>query len=488
MNWALAKPRALELLPHVACFGVVCMLSACARHFLAEMLELAAARLSEVLGTWRTEVVVATVGSAWVVSRTRSLPFVTGLQRQMLQLLVAGGSLQALGKAQAADASSKQACLDPRVVGTAVESLGQDHGCAELIQQLIPEDYLLQFGAALGEEPSQAALVRRALPGAWGQPGSVFGMPDNGHDPDQAWEHILEESTSTLAYWAWRKPHRAGLYAYRTHVVMEGITAPQLRDFNLNDAARFTWDESMLEIEKLPLPTGSHGESKLAQYRAKFPRPMAARDYIYGRRVWGRPSDGGCYVVNVGLDLPGVLPPGRSVPVKDYISLSVVRACASCKGYPEGAAEVITMYFEDPGVRAGIMNIAIRKGLWAFVQKHEAGLREYLAAKQARAERLVRRKSLGGRGSPRAGGRSEPASSIPSSSEYDSETGSEDASYTHSHYAHQRSHHGRRRRRLIPGIRPRKLLLSSLGMVGKVVSSVLFLESGRNEYYYGSDV
>ena len=37
------------------------------------------------------------------------------------------------------------------------------------------------------------------------------------------------------------------------------------------------------------------------------------------------------------------------------------------------------MYFEDPCVRPGIMNLAVRKGLWAYMQKYVAALRAHTA-------------------------------------------------------------------------------------------------------------
>ena len=46
-----------------------------------------------------------------------------------------------------------------------------------------------------------------------------------------------------------------------------------------------------------------HSEWCLHQYRTRFPRPMAAREYQYARRVWHRPSDGGAYVLCRGLPM-----------------------------------------------------------------------------------------------------------------------------------------------------------------------------------------
>ena len=45
-----------------------------------------------------------------------------------------------------------------------------------------------------------------------------------------------------------------------------------------------------------------------------------------------------------------------------------------------GATEIMAVYFEDPCVRPGIMNLAVRKGLWAYMQKYVAALRAQTAA------------------------------------------------------------------------------------------------------------
>lgn len=91
---------------------------------------------------------------------------------------------------------------------------------------------------------------------------------------------------------------------------------------------------------------------------------MAAREYTYARRVWHRPSDGGCYAICRSLG-PGAAAlaaagaaaeaagarrggarPSRSVAVQDYVSAVVLRAV------PEGT-EIVQVYYEDSGVSRG---------------------------------------------------------------------------------------------------------------------------------------
>jgi hypothetical protein len=73
---------------------------------------------------------------------------------------------------------------------------------------------------------------------------------------------------------------------------------------------RDLWDENVLDIRRVQPASQAggrlhkHTEWCLHAYRSRFPRPMAAREYQYARRVWHRPSDGGCYVLCRGLALP----------------------------------------------------------------------------------------------------------------------------------------------------------------------------------------
>ena len=61
--------------------------------------------------------------------------------------------------------------------------------------------------------------------------------------------------------------------------------------------------------------------------RAKWPRPLASREYLYARRVWDRPADGGCYCVAAAVDVqpPACMKRTRTVRVRDFASCFVIR-------------------------------------------------------------------------------------------------------------------------------------------------------------------
>ncbi len=70
-------------------------------------------------------------------------------------------------------------------------------------------------------------------------------------------------------------------------------------------------------------------------FRAKWPRPFSPRDYLYGRRVWSRPADGGCYCVSAAADAAASAPApagGRAVRVRDFASCLLIRSAPGCPG------------------------------------------------------------------------------------------------------------------------------------------------------------
>jgi hypothetical protein len=300
----------------------------------------------------------------------------------------------------------------------------------------------------LGEASSRAALLAKEAGGPVGHPGSFYGSADSDAFLEP-WELLVCESSSSVLYWAWRRPLRKGLCMYMTRSVFLGASPAELRAFMNDDAYRVVWDSSMNVLRPIAGPAaagaakasnesleamaaavaarlaglatpgaeaadesyagsssgsseGSNGsgtlgsaaslpspfaalasssgsavddattdeasssskpaevllhESGILQALVQFPKPMASRSYIYARRVWDRPSDGGCYCLSkaCSYEAPPALP-CRAVSVEDYVAGCVVRSPAvqllppGCEG---PAAEVLMVYFEDSHVRPG---------------------------------------------------------------------------------------------------------------------------------------
>ena len=253
--------------------------------------------------------------------------------------------------------------------------------CAPSVPQAVTETHLLQFGAMLGEASSRTQLHQQEAGGPMGHPSSFYGSPDT--DAFQGpWEAVIEEQQpGSLRYWAWRRPLRKGLFMFMTRTVFLSASPSELRHFMLDDVNRKQWDGSALDLRHI---SEGHGESGMMYARVSFPKPMAARTYVYARRVWPRPCDGGCYCLAKSSSHPAAPKvSGRGVLVQDYVSGCVIRRPAAellPRRYSGPAAEVLLVYFEDSQVRPGLANLGIKKGLWPLVQRTERALRAYQRA------------------------------------------------------------------------------------------------------------
>jgi len=295
---------------------------------------------------------------------------------------------------------------------SALESIGLDGDCPESIRELVPDEYLIQLGDILDESPCSEALDSLKIDRAYGSDQSLFGVYE-GKTPFQ-WEHVTSQSKSGLAIEASRALLRKGLYIYKSRVYIEGLEPHDVRPFHLDDQARSLWDQSAILVER-ELPAGSvrlsrHAESCLHRYISRFPRPLSPRTYEYARRVWTRPSDGGCYAISKSCDLP-TKGPQKYVQVKEYISGCIIRGA-------DGGTEILTAYFEDSQVRAGLAKMAVPKGLWPFWTKYEISLRLFSKAKQVN----IGRRSIDlASGSPQKHSARRPIHDDDESSEYDSD-------------------------------------------------------------------
>eukprot|EP00775_Hariotina_reticulata_P006722 gene6722-6941_t len=276
----------------------------------------------------------------------------------------------------------------------------------EHIDEVVNEAHLLQVGSMLGEASSRAALLTGEAGGPVNHPTSFYGSADTDAFLSP-WEPLITEGSSSVLYWAWRRPLRKGLFMYMTRSVFLEASPAELRAFMNDDAYRVVWDNAMAVLQPLAdvqQGSGSHPgtrnasieamaaavayranaavgggrpaagnevlphETAVMQAQVQFPKPMASRSYIYTRRVWPRPSDGGCYCLSKSCTFPNPPPlAGRSVGVEDYCSGCVIKTPSLDllpASFAGSAAEVLMVYFEDSHVRPGLANMGIRKGLW----------------------------------------------------------------------------------------------------------------------------
>ncbi|CAI0408924.1 unnamed protein product [Linum tenue] len=233
-------------------------------------------------------------------------------------------------------------------------------------------------------------------------------------DGGPAWIQMMDRSTQTMSYQAWRRDPESGPPQYRSRTVYEDATPEMLRDFFWDDEFRKKWDDMLIHSETLEeCPTTG---TMMVQWVRKFPFFCSDREYIIGRRIW----ESGrkyycvtkiiyksvavilfCFVIQLpsfgvefhSLDniviltsIPFVHPQGvsNSVPRRNkprrvdlYYSSWCIRAVESKRDGQLTACEVLLFHYEDMGIPWEIAKLGIRQGMWGAVKKIEPGLRLY---------------------------------------------------------------------------------------------------------------
>ena len=249
-------------------------------------------------------------------------------------------------------------------------------------------------------------------------------LADEGGVGEQGWEQVLERTAPGIQYTAWRRPAPCGggLSEWKGRTVYTDISATDLAAFQLDSLRRQEWDSGVECFARLDgqerqgaaaAPRADGDQVSLEFWRMAFPAPFASRDYVCAKRVWRAASDGeATYTVSKvpAGRLPGeleeTLPEGRAHRVTTYFSGARVRPL------PEGGSELTTLYFEDSGISPGMVDWAVRRSLWSFVEKHAQALRQFTPSSgdsssssaataaplsNASAVRIVPHRSRGGR-------------------------------------------------------------------------------------------
>ncbi|XP_050227868.1 uncharacterized protein LOC126677346 isoform X2 [Mercurialis annua] len=193
-------------------------------------------------------------------------------------------------------------------------------------------------------------------------------------DGGPAWIQMMDRSTPTMSYQAWRRDPETGPPQYRSRTVYEDVVPELMRDFFWDDEFRSKWDDMLLHaatLEECPT-TGT----MMVQWVRKFPFFCSDREYIIGRRIWE--SGRTYYCVTKGVPCSSV--PRRNKPrrVDLYYSSWCIRAVESKRGDGQlTACEVLLFHHEDMGIPWEIAKLGVRQGMWGAVKKIEPGLRAY---------------------------------------------------------------------------------------------------------------
>ncbi|XP_011043689.1 PREDICTED: uncharacterized protein LOC105139073 isoform X2 [Populus euphratica] len=202
-------------------------------------------------------------------------------------------------------------------------------------------------------------------------------------DGGSTWIHMMDRSTPTMRYQAWRRDPKTGPPQYRSSTVFEDASPEIVRDFFWDDDFRTKWDD-MLAYSAI-LDECSITGTMLVHWIRKFPFFCSDREYIIGRRIWE--SGRSYFCVTKGVPCSSV--PRRDKPkrVDLYYSSWCIRAVESKRGDGQlTACEVLLFHHEDMGIPWEIAKLGVRQGMWGTVKKIEPGLRAYQKARASGAE------------------------------------------------------------------------------------------------------
>ncbi|KAK4741255.1 hypothetical protein SAY87_024843 [Trapa incisa] len=192
-------------------------------------------------------------------------------------------------------------------------------------------------------------------------------------DGGPAWIQMMDRSTATMSYQAWRRDPQTGPPQYKSRTVFEDATPELVRDFFWDDEFRMKWDEMLLSASILE--ECSTTGTMMVQWVRKFPFFCSDREYIIGRRIWE--SGQAYYCVTKGVPCSTVPRLNKPRRVDLYYSSWCIRAVESRGDGQRTACEVILFHHEDMGIPWEIAKLGVRQGMWGAVKKIEPGLRSY---------------------------------------------------------------------------------------------------------------
>ncbi|GAB2294547.1 hypothetical protein Dimus_028753 [Dionaea muscipula] len=199
-------------------------------------------------------------------------------------------------------------------------------------------------------------------------------------DAEITWQSMMERSTASMNYQAWRHDPENGPTVYRSRTVFEDATAELVRDFFWDDEFRPKWDP-MLTYFKILEACPRTGQL-VVHWIKKFPFFCSDREYIIGRRIWE--AGKAYYCITKGVPYPSF--PKREKPrrVEHYFSSWVIKPVESRHGQLP-ACEVLLVHYEDMGIPKDVAKLGVRHGMWGTVKKLHAGMRAYQNERKSEA-------------------------------------------------------------------------------------------------------
>lgn len=192
-------------------------------------------------------------------------------------------------------------------------------------------------------------------------------------DGGPAWIQMMDRSTPTMRYQAWRRDPESGPPQYRSSTTFEDATPEMVRDFFWDDEYRLRWDDMLIHASTIQEceVTGT----MIVQWVRKFPFFCSDREYIIGRRIWnaGRTY----YCVTKGVPCSSMPRQSKPKRVDLYYSSYCIRTVKSRKDDQQTSCEILLFHHEDMGIPWELAKLGVRQGMWGAVQKFDPGLRAY---------------------------------------------------------------------------------------------------------------
>ncbi|XP_004495515.1 uncharacterized protein [Cicer arietinum] len=192
-------------------------------------------------------------------------------------------------------------------------------------------------------------------------------------DGGPAWIQMMDRSTPTMSYQAWRRDQESGPPQYRSRTVFENASPELVRDFFWDDEYRLRWDDMLIHASTIQEceVTGT----MIVHWVRKFPFFCSDREYIIGRRIWD--AERAYYCVTKGVPCSSMPRHSKPKRVDLYYSSYCVRAVKSRNDGQLTSCEVLLFHYEDMGIPWEIAKLGVRQGMWGAVKKFDPGLRTY---------------------------------------------------------------------------------------------------------------